>query len=109
MVYNADKVKDVSKADADLWKLEFINAKRMISLDDSRAVIGATLLTLGYDVNTKDEKQLAEAKAKLAEVAKGIKLYDSDSPKSALIAGDVDLGITWTGEAFLASMQAPAR
>ena len=72
--------------------------KRMISLDDSRAVIGATLLTLGYDVNTKDAKQLEEAKTKLAELAKGIKLYDSDSPKTALIAGDVDLGIVWTGD-----------
>ena len=85
-----------------------IDGGRMVSLDDSRAVIGATLLTLGYDVNTTDEKQLAEAKAKLAELAKGIKLYDSDSPKSALIAGDVDLGITWTGEAFLAAQENPA-
>ena len=106
IVYNADTVKDPPKSYADLWK--FIDAGRMVSLDDSRAVIGATLLTLGYDVNTTDEKQLTEAKAKLAELAKGIKLYDSDSPKSALIAGDVDLGITWTGEAFLASQENPA-
>jgi spermidine/putrescine-binding protein len=106
IVYNADTVKDPPKSYADLWK--FIDDGRMVSLDDSRAVIGATLLTLGYDVNTTDEKQLAEAKAKLAELAKGIKLYDSDSPKSALIAGDVDLGITWTGEAFLASQENPA-
>jgi spermidine/putrescine-binding protein len=106
IVYNSDQVKDAPKSYADLWN--HIADGRMISLDDSRAVIGATLLTLGYDVNTKDEKQLAEAKAKLAELAKGIKLYDSDSPKSALIAGDVDLGITWTGEAFLASQEKPA-
>ncbi len=106
IVYNADTVKDAPKSYADLWK--HIADGRMVSLDDSRAVIGATLLTLGYDVNTTDEKQLAEAKAKLAELAKGIKLYDSDSPKSALIAGDVDLGITWTGEAFLASQENPA-
>ena len=106
IVYNADTVKVPPKSYADLWK--HIADGRMVSLDDSRAVIGATLLTLGYDVNTTDEKQLAEAKAKLAELAKGIKLYDSDSPKSALIAGDVDLGITWTGEAFLASHENPA-
>jgi spermidine/putrescine-binding protein len=105
-VYNADTVKDAPRSYADLWK--FIDDGRMVMLDDSRAIIGATLLTLGYDVNTTDEKQLAEAKAKLAELAKGIKLYDSDSPKSALIAGDVDLGITWTGEAFLAAQENPA-
>ncbi len=108
IVYNSDKVKDAPKAYADLWNPEFINAKRMIMLDDSRAIIGATLLTLGYDPNTKDEKQLAEAKAKLAELAKGVKLYDSDSPKSALIADDADLGIVWTGEVELASRENPA-
>jgi spermidine/putrescine-binding protein len=106
IVYNSDTVKDAPKSYADLWK--HIDEGKMVTLDDSRAIIGATLLTLGYDVNTTDEKQLAEAKAKLAELAKGIKLYDSDSPKSALIAGDVDLGITWTGEAFLASQENPA-
>lgn len=108
IVYNADTVKDAPKSYADLWKPEFIDAKRMVVLDDSRVGIGATLLTLGYDVNTTDEKQLEEAKVKLAELAKGITLYDSDSPKTALIAGDVDLGITWTGEAFLAAQENPA-
>jgi spermidine/putrescine-binding protein len=108
IVYNADTVKDAPKSYADLWKPEFIKAGRMVVLDDSRAVIGATLLTLGYDVNTTDDKQLQEAKARLSELAKGITLYDSDSPKTALIAGDVDLGITWTGEAFLAAQENPA-
>lgn len=106
IVVNTDKVTDVPKSWADLWKPEY--AGRLVSLDDSRAVIGATLLTLGYDVNTTDTKQLDEAKVKLAELAKGIKLFDSDSPKTALIAGDVDLGITWTGEAFLAQQENPA-
>ncbi len=108
IVYNADTIKDAPKSYADLWKPEFIAAKRMVMLDDSRVGIGATLLTLGYDVNTTDDKQLEEAKARLSELAKGITLYDSDSPKTALIAGDVDLGITWTGEAFLAAQENPA-
>ena len=104
----ADTVKEAPKSYADLWTPEFISAGRMVTLDDSRVGIGATLLTLGYDVNTTDDKQLEEAKAKLSELAKGITLYDSDSPKTALIAGDVDLGITWTGEAFLAAQENPA-
>ncbi len=108
IVYNADKVKNPPKSYADLWNPDFINTKRMISLDDSRAVIGATLLTLGYDVNTQDPKQLNAAKAKLTELAKGIKIYDSDSPKTALIAGDVDLGIVWTGDVELAHRENPA-
>jgi spermidine/putrescine-binding protein len=106
IVVNTDKVKNVPQSWADLWKPEY--AGKMVFLDDSRAVIGATLLTLGYDVNTKDPKQLDEAKAKLAELVPNVKLFDSDSPKTALIAGDADLGLTWTGEAFLAQQEVPS-
>ncbi len=49
-----------------------------------------------------------EAKTKLLELVPGIKLFDSDSPKTALIGGDVDLGMTWTGEAELAARENPA-
>jgi spermidine/putrescine-binding protein len=103
IVYNADKVTDPPKSWADLWKPDY--AGRMVFLDDSRVTIGMTLLTLGYDVNTKDPAQLDEAKAKLKELIPNVKLFDSDSPKTALIAGDVDLGIVWTGEAFLAHQE----
>ncbi len=106
IVVNTDAVENVPASFADLWKPEY--AGRIVTLDDSRAIIGATLLTLGYDVNTTDPAQLQEAEDKLAELAAGIRLYDSDSPKTALIAGDVDLGITWTGEAFLAQQENPA-
>ncbi|MEW6405138.1 MAG: spermidine/putrescine ABC transporter substrate-binding protein, partial [Chloroflexota bacterium] len=106
IVVNTDVVTDVPQSWADLWKPEY--AGRMIFLDDSRAVIGLTLLTLGYDVNTTDPAQLEEAKNKLAELVPSITAFDSDSPKTALIAGDVDLGMTWTGEAFLAQQENPA-
>ncbi len=106
IVVNTDKVKNAPKAWADLWNKDY--AGHLVFLDDSRSVIGLTLLTLGFDVNTKDKAQLDAAKAKLAELVSGIKLFDSDSPKTALIAGDVDLGMTFTGEAFIASEENPA-
>ncbi|RJP47901.1 MAG: spermidine/putrescine ABC transporter substrate-binding protein [Anaerolineaceae bacterium] len=106
IIYNADKVANPPASFADLWNPEYAN--RMVFLDDSRVVIGMTLLTLGYDVNTTDPAELEEAKAKLAELVPNVKLFDSDSPKTALIAGDVDLGITWTGEAFTANQENPA-
>lgn len=105
IVVNTDKVQTMPTKWADLWNKEY--AGRMVFLDDMRATIAITLLTLGYDINTKDEKQLEEAKTKLAELVPGIKLFDSDSPKTALIAGDVDLGMTWTGEAVLAQRENP--
>jgi spermidine/putrescine-binding protein len=106
IIYNADTVTNPPKSYADLWNPDY--AGRMVLLDDSRVVIGMTLLTLGYDVNTTDPAQLEEAKTKLAELIPGVKLFDSDSPKTALIAGDVDLGIVWTGEAYTANQENPA-
>jgi len=106
IVVNTEKVDNPPKAWADLWNPEY--AGRMVFLDDSRVVIGFTLLTLGYDINTTDPAQLQEAKEKLMELIPNVKLFDSDSPKTALIAGDVDLGIAWTGEAFTAHQENPA-
>ncbi len=106
IIYNADAVANPPKSYADLWNPEY--ADKIVLLDDSRVIIGMTLLTLGYDVNTTDPAQLEEAKAKLAELIPNVKLFDSDSPKTALIAGDVNLGIVWTGEAYTANQENPA-
>ena len=47
------------------------------------------------------DDNLAKAKPILAGWMKLIKKYDSDSPKTDLLAGNVDLGIVWSGEAAL--------
>jgi spermidine/putrescine-binding protein len=106
IVVNTNMVSNPPKSWADLWKPEY--AGRMIFLNDSRSVIGITLLTLGYDVNTTDPVQLEEAKKKLAELVPNIKLFDNDSPRSVLLAGQVDLGMTWTGEAYIVHAGNPA-
>lgn len=106
IVVNSDVVETIPASFADLWNPDY--AGRMVLVDDPRTVIGATLLTLGYDVNTTDEAQLEEAKNKLAQLVPGVTIFDSDSPKTALIAGDADLGIVWTGEAQLAQDEVPA-
>jgi spermidine/putrescine-binding protein len=103
---NTDKVKDLPKSWADLWNPAFKG--RMVSIDDSRAVIGVTLLTLGFDVNTTDPQQLDQAKQKLIQLIPNIKVFDSDSPKTELLNGEADLGIVYSGEAELAARQNPA-
>ncbi len=106
IVYNSETVTNPPKSWEDLWSSEYEG--RIVSVDDNRVVIGAALLTLGYDVNTTDEAQLEEAKQKLIELMPNIRVFDSDSPKTPLLAGDVDLGIVWNGEAFLAQQENPA-
>ncbi len=106
LVYNSDKIKNPPKSWKDLWNPEY--ADDMVFVDDPRYVIGAALLAEGKDPNTTNPDDLKAIKPKLAELIKNVKLFDSDSPKSALLAGDADLGFVWNGEAFLAAQENPA-
>jgi spermidine/putrescine-binding protein len=91
---------------ADLWDPAFEN--RVVLLDDEREVIGMVLITLGYDKNSTDPAQLEEAKTKMLELMPNVRLFDSDSPKTALLSGEVWLGQTWNGEAAIAHSENPA-
>jgi spermidine/putrescine-binding protein len=90
---------------ADLWDPEF--AGKVVLLDDEREVLGMVLSVLGYDKNSTDPAQLEEAKAKFLELMPNVRLFDSDSPKTALLAGEVWLGQTWNGEAANAHLENP--
>ncbi|MCR5320754.1 MAG: spermidine/putrescine ABC transporter substrate-binding protein [Lachnospiraceae bacterium] len=75
---------------------------QLVVLDDFRAVIGMTNKALGYDMNETDPEKLAATSEKLAELKKNVVLYDSDSPKSALISGDCAAGMIWSAEIAMA-------
>ena len=106
IVYNTETVKTPPTSYADLWNAEY--AGHIIAVDDSRTMITITLLALRYDANSTDPAQLDEAKAKLKELTANIRIFDSDSPKTALISGEADLGIIWSTEAFTTVIEKPA-
>jgi spermidine/putrescine-binding protein len=103
IVYNKETVENPPQSWADLWQPEY--ADRMVFVDDPRVVIGLALLAEGQDPNTTDPAVLEAIKPKVAELVKNIRIFDSDSPKTALIAGDADLGMVWTAEAELANRE----
>lgn len=105
IIYNTETVLTPPTSWADLWNPEYEG--RIVAVDDNRVIIGAALLTLGYDVNDTDPGHLEEARQKLLELMPNIRVFDSDSPKTPLVAGDVDLGIVWNGEAFLTQTEDP--
>lgn len=105
MVINTSRVTRPITKWADLWNPEFKNT--LVMPDDSREVIGMVLMMLGYDRNSTDPAELEQAKEKLLELKPNIRVFDSDSPKTALAAGEVALGMTWNGEASLAHQENP--
>jgi len=100
IVYNSDTIKTAPTSWKDLWNSDY--AGRMVFVDDMRSVIGVVLLAEGLDPNTTNPDDLKAIEPKLKSLVSGVKIFDSDSPKTALIAGDADLGYVWNAEAELA-------
>lgn len=105
ITYNKAKVKNPPTSWADLWNPAYRG--RVVMLNDSREVIGAALQLLGYSKNETDPAKLAQAKAKLKELLPNVKSFDSDSPKTLFLNGEVWIGQTWSGEAALAYQENP--
>jgi spermidine/putrescine transport system substrate-binding protein len=99
IVYNSDKVNGPVRGYRDLFSAR--HAGRIVVIDDGRELVQAALYTLGYGTNEINPTTLAKARPLLAEWFKRVKLFDSDSPKTALLNGDVDIGFVWCGEAAI--------
>ena len=97
---NTDMVDIDIDSYADLFDLSLKDS--LVVLDDYRAVIGMTARSMGYSMNETDPAHLQEISDKLMTLKPNIKLYDSDSPKSALISGDCAVGMVWNAEIALA-------
>ena len=103
---NTDLIKDDINSYADLFDKSLEG--KLVVLDDFRAVIGITSKALGYDMNETDTTKLSEVSKKLMDLKKNVVLYDSDSPKSALISGDCAAGMIWSAEVAMAMEEVPS-
>ena len=75
-------------------------------LNDQRELLGAALKYLGHSLNSKDEKQLEEAKNVILGVKPYIKTFNSeDYDDSLLIPGEVVISQAWSGDGFKAVLE----
>ena len=88
---------------ADLWKPEY--AGKILLTDDLREVFGMAFKVLGYSCNDTDPAHLAEAGVKLKELFPRVKAFNADSPKQPFLNKEVDIGLIWNGEAYMASQE----
>ena len=97
IVVNTEKVKEPVRGYRDLFQPKYRN--RIVVVNDNREIVSWALVTLGLDQNAMTPANLAKARPLVAEWIKLVKVFDSDSPKTPLLNGDVDLGVVWSGEA----------
>jgi spermidine/putrescine transport system substrate-binding protein len=107
IVVNTEKVTEPVTGYADVFQPKYKG--RIVILDDALEIVTWGLATLGIGPDGVTEENLEKVRPVLAEWLPLVKVYDSDSPKTALLGGDVDLGIVWSGEAAILIKEQPGK
>jgi spermidine/putrescine-binding protein len=105
IVVNTEKIRQPVRGYADVFRRE--HDGRIVILDDPREIVSWALAVKGRRPNDVTPGTLAEIRPLLEQWLPLVKVYDSDSPKTALLGGDVDLGVVWSGEAALLYKEDP--
>ncbi len=98
IVYN-DKFFDADQIQHwdDLWKPELKDSLMLI--DGAREVMGLSLNSLGYSLNSKNMAQLTEAANKLNHLTPNVKAIVADEIKMYMINEEASVAVTFSGEA----------
>jgi len=99
IVINTEKVKDPVTGYGDFFQQKYKG--RLVVLDDALEIVTWALATQGIGPDGVNKPNLEKVRPILANWLPLVKVYDSDSPKTALLNGDVDLGMVWSGEAAI--------
>lgn len=81
----------------DLWDKDLKN--EILLVDGAREVMGMGLNSLGYSLNSKNEKELREAQAKLDTLTPNIKAIVGDEIKMLMANEEASVGVVWSGDA----------
>ncbi len=100
IVYNKTAVTEAPTSWNVLWDPAY--SGRIIMMDSVRDTMGIALTRLGYSMNTRDEKQLEEAKQSLIEQKPLVYAYRLDETKDMMIQEEADLAIMYSGDAYVA-------
>ena len=84
------------------WNTKAASGKIWL-LDDSREVLGMSLMRLGYDVNSIDSDQIAKATDALSQLMPHVRGFSSVN--NQLINGTSWLGQIWSGQQWQALLQ----
>ncbi len=88
---------------ADLWNPAL--AGKLLLPDDMRTTFGMALKVLGYSTNDTDPAHIEQAYLRAKSLYPAVKVFDSDSPKQALLNGEVAVAVLWNGEAYVTNSE----
>ncbi|MGN1401944.1 MAG: PotD/PotF family extracellular solute-binding protein [Bacillus sp. (in: firmicutes)] len=81
----------------DLWDPELEN--QILLVDGAREVMGMGLNSLGYSLNSTDDKELQQAKEKLDGLVPNVKAIVGDEIKTLMANEEGAVALVWSGDA----------
>lgn len=97
IIYNTKMVDRELTAWADLWDEAF--SKEIIMLNSQRDTLAVALKKLGYSMNTRNIKELEEARDELIAQKPLVLAYLGDEVKDVMIGGEAAIAVVWSGDA----------
>lgn len=99
IVYNTQMVDEAVDTWDILWNEKYKG--QIFMYDSERDSIMVALKKLGYSMNTRDEKELEEAKELLTLQSSLVLAYVGDEGKGKMVNGEAALMVAWAGDAMV--------
>jgi spermidine/putrescine transport system substrate-binding protein len=90
---------------ADLWDAKWQG--KLLLTDDVREVFHMAMKKNGFSTNTTNPDEIKTAYEDLQKLMPNVLVFNADAPREPFLAGDVNLGMIWSGEAIMAQKENP--
>lgn len=105
IIYNKETWPDGISSFADLADPKYEG--QIVSMTNMRSMMGISLESLGYDINTTEESEIAEAADLWKQIKPNVKVFMAESPRTPLLNGECSVGILYSGDAAIAMDEMP--
>jgi spermidine/putrescine transport system substrate-binding protein len=105
IAFNRKKLKKPPTSWWDLWDEKYKD--RVSMLDNVRDCIAVAMQLLHIDQSTRDPEDFRKIRELLVKQKPLVKMYSSSSYLNSLVAGEIDLAMTWSGDLFQAARDNP--
>jgi spermidine/putrescine transport system substrate-binding protein len=105
IAYNKKKLKTAPTSWWDLWDEKYKD--RISMLDNVRDCISVAMQLLKIPQSTKDPRDFDKVRELLVKQKPLVKQYSSSSYLNSLVAGEIDLAMTWSGDLFQTARDNP--
>lgn len=105
IIYNTTMIDNTLDSWADLWDEQYKG--QIVMYNSQRDSLAVALKKLGYSLNSRDEKELEEAKQELIKQKPLVHAYMGDEVKDSIISGEAAIAVVYSGDAVFMKWENP--